>query len=509
MRRCWTLSISLLLATPLPVLAQDSTTSPAPAATLSLAEALQQATAHNPVYQQTLNNAGTARWASRNAWGSLLPGFSLGGGVDYSGSGQANFGQGFTRATSATIRSSYNATLNWNIDGGRLVAPSQQRANSRATEEEIAAEANNLKFNVTNQYLTVAAATAQVAVARQQVQRNQTFLDLANAKYRVGQGTLIEVRQAEVQKATSDVDLLRQLQAESEAKIELFRLMGVLPPAPVELIALTDSFPVVEPTVQLDQLIDMAADQNPSLRALKSRRDAATIGVRAAKSAFLPSLTMQAGWSGFAQQQTDKNLLLSQSLAGAQGGASECFTNDSIRVGAGLGSAAPAGGCYIGNGLNATGTALDPAVSKSIVNGNNVFPFHFTSQPFGASLFISLPIFTGFGRSLRLAQAREQEQDADEQVRANGLQVQADVHSRYLALQTAYKAIAVQGQSRDAARDQLRLAQDRYRLGSGSSLEVTDAQNAVQRAEGDYINAVYAYHRALAALEAAVGRPLR
>jgi outer membrane protein len=76
-------------------------------------------------------------------------------------------------------------------------------------------------------------------------------------------------------------------------------------------------------------------------------------------------------------------------------------------------------------------------------------------------------------------------------------------------LETSYKAIAVQAANREAARDQLRLAQDRYRLGAGTSLEVSDAQNAVQRAEGDYVNAIYDYHKAVAALEAAVGRPLR
>ena len=70
-------------------------------------------------------------------------------------------------------------------------------------------------------------------------------------------------------------------------------------------------------------------------------------------------------------------------------------------------------------------------------------------------------------------------------------------------------AIGVQEANRAAARDQLRLAQDRYRLGAGTSLEVSDAQNAVQQAEGDYVNAVYDYHKAIAALEAAVGRPLR
>jgi outer membrane protein len=83
------------------------------------------------------------------------------------------------------------------------------------------------------------------------------------------------------------------------------------------------------------------------------------------------------------------------------------------------------------------------------------------------------------------------------------------VHARDLGLQTSYQAIGVQAANREAARDQLRLAQDRYRLGAGTSLEVSDAQNAVQRAEGDYVNAIYDYHKAIAALEAAVGRPLR
>jgi outer membrane protein len=53
------------------------------------------------------------------------------------------------------------------------------------------------------------------------------------------------------------------------------------------------------------------------------------------------------------------------------------------------------------------------------------------------------------------------------------------------------------------------LAQERYRVGAGSALELSDAQNSVQKAEGDYITAVYDYHKAVAALEAAVGGPLR
>ena len=107
MARWYTLS-AILLGLPAVVSAQDSTTvtAPVPAATLTLAEALEQAKGNSPLYRQTLNDAGPARWAVRNAYGSFLPTVSVNGGVGYTGSGQSNFGGGFIRATSP-IRSSF------------------------------------------------------------------------------------------------------------------------------------------------------------------------------------------------------------------------------------------------------------------------------------------------------------------------------------------------------------------------------------------------------------------
>ena len=78
-----------------------------------------------------------------------------------------------------------------------------------------------------------------------------------------------------------------------------------------------------------------------------------------------------------------------------------------------------------------------------------------------------------------------------------------------LAVRTAYQAAVIADTNRVAARDQLTLANERYRLGSGTALEVADAQNAVTQAEADYVNSVYDYHSAVVGLEATVGRPLR
>jgi outer membrane protein len=474
---------------------------------LSLADAMQQARANSPLYRQVLNDAAPARWGVRNAYGSLLPSLVASTDLGYTGSGESNFGGGLTLPTSSFLTSGYSLAIEWRLSGRSLHAPMQQRALQRATDEDIDAAGVELTAEISTQYLTTLQAGAQVAVARQQVVRNEDFLALAKARYQVGQATLLDVRQAEVTKGTSDVALLRAMQAENEAKLDLLRRMGVESPVAIDQIMLTDSFPVTAPNFQLDSLLATSERHNPLLRSLRARGHAARLDVKAAKTDFLPTLSLRAGWSGFTQQFTDEDLLLSQSLADAQVQAADCEFDNSVRTGLSLGG--QTGNCFAAAGLMDGGAALLDPVNQQIRSQNSVFPFSYTGQPFGANLTVSLPIFTGFSRSLRLSEARAQEDDAEEEVRGRRLQVRTDVHSRYLGILTAFQAIKVQGSSRDAARDQLRLAQDRYRLGAGTALEVSDAQNSVQQAEGDYVNAVYDYHKAIAALEAAVGRPLR
>ena len=501
----------LVLAVLFPTVAwgQDPAQSPVPprSVSLSLADALQQARANSPVYLQALNDAGPARWGVRNAYGNLLPSVTASTDVGYTGSGQSNFGGGLTLPTSAFLTSGYSLGIQWQLSGRSLQAPGQQRALQRATDEDIGAASVGLTAEISTQYLTTLQAGAQVAVARQQVRRNEDFLALAKARHKVGQTTLLDVRQAEVTKGTSDVALLRAVQAENEAKLDLLRRMGVEPLVPIDQIALTDSFPVTAPNFQLDSLLALTERQNPVLRSLRARGHAARLDVRAAKTDFLPTLSLRAGWSGFTQQFTNQDLLLRQAVTDAQADAAGCEFDNAVRTGLSLGG--QTANCFSDAGLIDGGGALLDPLAQQIRNQNSVFPFSYTGQPFGANLTVSLPIFTGFSRSLRLSQARAEEDDAEEQVRARRLQVRTDVQARHLGLETAFRAIEVQGASREAARDQLRLAQDRYRLGAGTALDVSDAQNSVQRAEGDYVNAVYDYHKAIAALEAAVGRPLR
>lgn len=514
----WPLAILALFITPLAGWARQlplPMERPAPRVSLSLADALEQARQNSPTYRSTLNNAGAADWGVRNAYGAFVPNLSVSSGLGYTGSGSSTFGGSTFNQSSPALSSSYGVSLSWQLDAGTFAQTGQQRANRRAVTEDITRAGIDLRTEITNQYLGALQTAAETDVARQQVIRNEAFLVLAQARNRVGQATILEVRQAEVQKGQADVALLRAAQAENEAKLTLFRLMGVRSTVPVQEVALSDSFPVTEPTWELDALLRLAEEENPGLRASRAREDAASAAVRSSRAGYLPSLSFQAGWRGFTQEFTNTDILLGGRLGGAIGSAANCrFQNEIIQgLPAGQLPNQPNGGliadCNAYAGLDATGQALTAETRAAILEGNSVFPFDFRSQPFQASVTVSLPIFNGFSRELQVAQSRAQEEDVRESRRGLELQVRSDVEARWLALQTAFRSIGVQAANRDAAREQLALAQDRYRVGVGNALEVTDAQNAVQRAEGDHVTAIYSYHRAIAALEAAVGRTLR
>ncbi len=515
MRR-WLPAFCLLALAAVPAGAQVPDSAPArrpPTSMLTLAEALAQGRASSPDYRSAANDAGPARWAVRNAYASFLPSADVSGGMSYTGEGSSTFGGSEFVQTSPSLGSNYSLGLGWQLSGATIAGPGTQKANQRATEADIEAARVNLTATVTDQYLAALAAVAQTDAARVQVARNQVFLDLARARYQVGQATLLDVRQAEVQKGNSDIALLRAQQDEVDQKLELYRRMGVPAPADIEGVGLENGFAVTEPHLGADSLIALALAENPEYQAFRARDDAAKWSLRAARSQYLPSLSARAGWSGFTQEFTREGTLVSNALGSAQAGAANCEFQNAIVTRLTSPLPYPDGGvvadCNAAVGLDPSGTALDPAVERGILEANDQFPFDFQSQPFQAQLTISLPLFTGFGRKLEVARAKAAREDAEESVRRAELQVRTLVSSRLGALSTAHRAIAVQAANREAARDQLRLAQDRYRLGSGTSLELSDAQNAVSQAETDYINAVYTYHRAFVALEAVVGRPLR
>jgi outer membrane protein len=138
-----------------------------------------------------------------------------------------------------------------------------------------------------------------------------------------------------------------------------------------------------------------------------------------------------------------------------------------------------------------------------------MFPFSFTKSPPSFSMSLSLPLFNGFEREANMQFAAAAADDATHLRREEELNRHATVATSFVALQTAYRAVGIEERTAALAGEQLELARERYTLGAGSIIELTQAQAGKARADQAHLVAVYAFHDNLAVLEAAVGRKLR
>jgi outer membrane protein TolC len=124
------------------------------------------------------------------------------------------------------------------------------------------------------------------------------------------------------------------------------------------------------------------------------------------------------------------------------------------------------------------------------------------------SLSLSWDIFNGFDRELAVAQRRAS-LDVAEATAADERRAVDAALTQYLAqLESARATIGITATSVAAATEDLRVQQERYRLGASTIVDVLTSQEALNQAEVDVVNARFNYLRAKAQLEALIGRTL-
>jgi len=497
------IALLALAAAPQLAAAQQSTppqSAPAPSATsatpvLTLDEAIALARRENPGYQATRNNRRVAEWSVRSAYAGFLPQVSANLSSTYREGGQQFFAGSTLGASSDIMSSSYGIGARLDLDASTFTAPKQQRATLRAVEEDINSASETLRAQVAQQYVTVLQRQATATLQDSLLVNVRAQLELARARAAVGAGTSLDVKRAEVAVGQQEVALVR---ARNEADIELlrlFQLMGVEQPANVQL---TTQFVVEEPRFTMAEVMQLARERNPQLRATKARETEAAVTYRNAQGQYLPTLSLQTGWGGYTSQYTDIDPLISSARLGAVAQQTECLETQQIRA---VASLAPNQDCS-----RIVFTDADAARMRA---RNDQYPFDFTKAPWEFQATLSLPLFNGFVREQRVQEAAAYRADARYAVRTQELALTAGVSAAYLTLVTAKRAADLQTVNAATAREALRLAEERYRVGANTFVDVTQARAEYERAETDRISAIFEYHRAFASLESAVGRPLR
>jgi outer membrane protein len=470
-------------------------------ASLSLEDALDIARRNNPTFLQVENDRHQADWDVRQAYGQLLPSASASSSVGWQGVGEQQFGTltlgdlGFGDLPSY-YSSSYRVGLSYSLSYATILGPSQAKARRRATRAGIRISEASLVSQVTSAYLEVLRQQEVIRSAEQQLENSRFNLRLAQGQLEVGQVTPIDVGLAEIQVGRSEVAVLQARNALATGQMRLLQQMGVSGDQGTEL---STSFELTEPLWELPELLAMALDGNPTLQARSRSHEAARIGVKSARSAYLPTLSLSTGWSGFSREASNVDFQVAQAEAQVAGAVQNCAsTNELYRR---LADPLPP--------LDCTRFAFTDANRQAIEDQNDQFPFNFQRSPPNVSLTISVPIFQGLSRQRNLEAAKLQRDDLMHQVREQEIALEADIAVGLANVRTAYQSALLESRNRDLATRQLDLARERYRLNAITFVELVAAQTQLAAAQRDYTGAVFAYHDTVTNLEALVGTSLR
>lgn len=466
-------------------------------AVLTLPEAIALAQRNNPEHLQLVNDRRAASAGVRAAYGALLPSADVSFSGEYRKEGSQPF-QGLNFSTASDVyQSSYWLGLSYQLSPATFITPRLENARRDAVEADIVGSSHALRALVSQDYLTALKSEAQAVLQDTLTRAAEAQLELARARAAVGSGTQLDVTRAEVALGTQQVAALRARNTAEMDKLRLFERMGVQQPREVRLVT---QFVVVPPNISLDEVLGVAREQNPFLRAYRSRERVATLDVKRAQSQYLPTLNLRTGWGGYTQQYANESVLVEGQRSQADRGRAQCLSSDTLRQAAGLSPI---------TAFCQSQFQFTPADEAAIRQENDRFPFSFLRQPFSVQATISLPLFDGFSREQRVQVAQATRDDARYLVRQQELRLTADVTAAYYTLITAVRASEVQEQNARKAREELRLTEERYRVGAATFVELTESRASFERAEQDRIAAIYDYHQAWAALESAVGRPLR
>lgn len=126
-------------------------------------------------------------------------------------------------------------------------------------------------------------------------------------------------------------------------------------------------------------------------------------------------------------------------------------------------------------------------------------------QNWQAGVYLSWPIFTGFRQTGEVNESKAVVNRLLAQVDSGRLSVKEEVSKSYFLLQTARETIRNAEVVLEQARENLNIAQGRYKAGVSDFIELSDAQVLYTEARSVLVQVTYERHKAQAGLAFAVG----
>jgi len=416
----------------------------APPQLITLQDALDRAKKLDAEYQNAIAGAAIAREDRTQAKSQLLPSVSQttqylgtqGNGVLPSGRFVSNDGVHLYRAWGVVHQDVTADTFM--KTGYRRAQAAEALANARV---EVARR--GLAVTVTRMYYALLTSQRRYATAQQSVQQAQRFLQITQQQEAVGQ-----VAHSDVVKAQIQYEQLRQAFQEAALGVETARLnlAVLLFPDLNENFTTVDDLDSSQFLPPFPDIQAMAGRENPELRAAQEALRQASLDVRGAQNAFLPSLAIDANY-----------------------------------------------------GIEANAFALHSTVAAAPEAGRLPNLGYFVTGN------LTLPIFDWGSRRSKVRQAQTREQQARVELTQTQRRLIANLYAYYNEALTARGSVDAARRAAELAAESLRLINLRYEAGESTALEVVDAQKTLVDARNAYDDTQARYRVALSTLQTVTG----
>jgi len=417
---------------------------------LTLDEALGRARDFNPDYRMAQNELDLSQTGRREALGAFLPNLTLsastGMSFDRQRVSQDFFGNPIENPvtewqTSSSASQSLFASITLFEGGRRFYQLSAQGADAEVREATAAGQLRTIRGQVVRVYHQAQAQQARLGVEEGLLEARHLDLEMTQRMYELAGATRVQVLAAELNVQRQEQRIQQTLAGLEQSLLSLRTAIG---DPSLEGFELSDVAPVpFDPALlELEGLVERALLSSPVMHQQVAQVDRSVAQARAARGSRWPTLSMSFG-------------------------------------------------------LNQRTFAQDREA---------LFDMYPDQARYGSTSFsLSIPVFSRFQTSARIAEAQVGMDNARETLRRTRLQVEEAVRSRFISLQTAYQGYEIALRSQEIAEERLRLARDQFRLGSRTFSEFQRDIDDAANAEREVINQLFGFAEARANLEETVG----
>lgn len=419
---------------------------------ITLQEAVSIALQRNTSLIKVKNTLETSETQLKSAYGDLIPTLGANAGwsfqrINDAGSVQRDFlGNEVATPASQVDNRSYSAGIGGSVtlfNGLANIANiSQKKDNLKATEYNIEKKKQDVVYEATNYYYLVLNAEELMKVREENVKYYQKFYETVNERNRLGIVAKADVYTAQVQLGNAELLLI---QAQNNYQTSMSNLLNYLG------LDVLEDFKVVNP-FGAQGLIDSDSYLNDY------------DNVRAMVSSALDTRF------DFKSQQL--------AVSSAE------------------------------SGLTIARSGLFPSLtgSYSYSSAASKYDKLFDRKVFNVSLSLNFPIFSNWNTENSIQLAQVSLKNAQEDLLALERLIKIDVKQGFLDLSAAKKSLDVASKNVIAAEETRKINQERYNLGSGTILEVLQADRDYTDAQRSKINATFDYYIKRDKLSNALGK---